>query len=25
MTSAPAKPASATAQRWATPPVQGLE
>src|SRR6266851_5491527 len=25
MTSAPAKPASATAQRWVTPPVQGLE
>src|SRR6266567_7756626 len=25
MTSAPAKPASAAAQRWVTPPVQGLE
>jgi len=24
-TSAPARPASSTAQRWATPPVQGLE
>jgi hypothetical protein len=24
-TSAPAKPASSTAQRWVTPPVQGLE